>query len=171
MLHVARQARLRQQRRVGLVEILEQRLLHRGNVVDALGDAACELLKTGEAVELQRIEGLRRFVHHARLDLRVRVNLNFAHLRAQSDHAVRELEQITFEGPKLSLDAGTGDSDFTCFVDEPVDQIGAHAQHRARRFDISRCCRRFHRLDRLRGHGYGSDRQRRRRSLHSRGDV
>ena len=39
LLHVARKPRLRQQRRVGLVEVLQQRLLNGRNVVDAFGEA------------------------------------------------------------------------------------------------------------------------------------
>ena len=58
LLHVARQARLREQRGVGVVEVLEQRLLDRGDVVDALGQRARQLLEARVAVEFQRIEAL-----------------------------------------------------------------------------------------------------------------
>jgi len=37
LLHLARQPRLREERGIGIVQILEQRLLHRRHVVDALG--------------------------------------------------------------------------------------------------------------------------------------
>ncbi len=56
LLHLARQPRLREQRRVGVVEVLEQRLLHRRHVVDAFGERARQLLEARVAVELQRIE-------------------------------------------------------------------------------------------------------------------
>ena len=56
LLHFARQPRLREQRGIGVVQVLEQRLLHRGHVVDAFGERARELLEPRVAVELQRVE-------------------------------------------------------------------------------------------------------------------
>ena len=60
LLHIARQPRLREQRGVGVVQVLEQRLLHRRDVVDAFGERARQLLEARVAVELQRIEVLLR---------------------------------------------------------------------------------------------------------------
>ena len=56
LLHFARQPRLREQRGVGVVEVLEQRLLHGRHVVDAFGQRARELLEARVAVELERVE-------------------------------------------------------------------------------------------------------------------
>ena len=98
LLHVARQARLRQQRGVGVVQILEQRLLHGGHVVHAFRERTRELLEPRKAIELQRIELLidRLDRRHPRLDLRFRLQFDFAHLSAQAYHAIRELEEINF---------------------------------------------------------------------------
>ena len=61
------------------VDVLEQRLLHRRDVVDALGDAAVSF-EAREAVEFERVEAFRGLVHHrhARLDLRVGLDLDLA---------------------------------------------------------------------------------------------
>ena len=90
LLHVARQPRLREQRGVGVVQVLEQRLLHRRDVVDAFGERARELLEPRVAVELQRVEVAVLLLQlHLRLDLRLGLDLDLAHLRAQADHAAR----------------------------------------------------------------------------------
>ena len=99
LLHVARQARLREQRGVGFVEVLQQRLLDRRDVVDAFGQATRQFLEPRIAVEFQRIEAFRRLVdhRHAGLDLRLGLDFDFAHLRAQANDAVGQLEQIALE--------------------------------------------------------------------------
>src|SRR5690348_16838741 len=51
LLNVARQPRLREQRRVRVVEVLQQCLLHRRNVVHALGERARELLEARRSEE------------------------------------------------------------------------------------------------------------------------
>ena len=82
LLHLARQARLREQRGIGVVEVLEQRLLHRRDVVDALGQRARQLLEARVAVELERIELVVLLLQqrHLRLDLRFGLDLDLAHL-------------------------------------------------------------------------------------------
>ena len=55
LLNVARQSGLRQQRRVGLVEILEQRLLDGGDVIDAFGNASRQFLEPRKPVEFERL--------------------------------------------------------------------------------------------------------------------
>ena len=60
LLHVAREARLRDQRGIGVVQVLEQRLLHRRDVVDAFGQRARELLEARVTVEFERIEAFGR---------------------------------------------------------------------------------------------------------------
>src|SRR5690242_7528257 len=52
LLDILRQARLREQRRIGVVQVLEQRLLHRRYVVDAFDQRPGELLEPREAIEL-----------------------------------------------------------------------------------------------------------------------
>ena len=133
LLDIARKPRLRDQRGVGHVEIPEQRLLDRRYVVDALGERARELLEARVPVELERIESLLALahLHQPRLDLRLGLNLDLAHLRAQPDHAAGQLEQVGLERAQLDFDARAGDRDFAGFVDEAVDGVGAHAEHRA----------------------------------------
>ena len=157
LLHVARQARLRQQRGVGVVQILEQRLLHGGHVVHAFRERTRELLEPRKAIELQRIELLidRLDRRHPRLDLRFRLQLDFPHLSPQAYHAVRELEQIRFERAQFAFDTGARDRDFARLIDQAIDDVSAHAQHRAgSRFHIGglgRCgCQRDNRRRRRR---------------------
>ena len=115
--------------------LLQQRLLDGRHVVDALGEAARQFLEARVAVELQRIEASARLVdhRHARLDLRLGLDFDLAHLRAQADHAVGQLEQVALERAQLALDAGARDRDLAGLVDQTIDQVGAHAQHRALR--------------------------------------
>ena len=107
-------------------------MLHGRHVVYALGEAAGQLLKPCEAVEFQRIEiGLTRLdVRVSRLDLRFGLDLDLAHLRAQANDTVRELEKVALERTQLAFDAGARNGDLACFVDEAVDQVRAHPQHR-----------------------------------------
>ena len=67
-----------------------------------------------------------------RLDLRFRLDLDLAHLRAQADHAVGQLEQVRLQRAQLAFDARAGDGHFARLVDEAVDDVGADAQLRAR---------------------------------------
>ena len=130
---------MREQRRIGVIEILEQGLLDRRHVVHAFDERARQLLEACESVELERVEflidGLDR--RHARLYLRFRLQLDLAYLSPQPDHAVRELEQVRFQRAQLPFDSGSRDGHFTCLVHQAIDDIRANAQHRARRFDIA----------------------------------
>ena len=87
LLHFARQPRLREQRGVGIVEVLQQRLLDRRHVVDAFGERARELLEARVAVEFQRIELAVLFLQQfdLRLDLRLGLDLDLAHLRCAGE--------------------------------------------------------------------------------------
>ena len=131
LLHVARQTRLGEQRGVGVVEIAQQRLLHRRHVVHAFGERARELLEARVTVELERVE-LVAVVRRARLDLRLRLQLDLAHLAAQPDDAARQLEQVRLERAQLAFDASTRDGDLAGLVHQAVDRIGTNAQHGAR---------------------------------------
>ena len=138
LLNVARQAGLRDQRRVGVVEVLQQRLLDGGNVVDAFGERTRQLLEARVPVELERIEIFLRALHerHPRLDLRLGLQLDLAHLAAQADHAAGELEQVRLEGAQLAFDARARDGDLAGLVDELVDDVRAYPQHRLRGFHV-----------------------------------
>src|SRR6202007_3280591 len=131
LLHVARQTRLREECRIGVIDVAQQRLLNRRNVVDALGKTARQFLEARKAVEFQRIKFLFARLQ-LRLDLRLGLDLDLAHLRSQTYNAIRELEQVALERTQLALDARAGDCDFAGLVDQPIDQVGAHAKHRAR---------------------------------------
>ena len=133
LLHVARESPLRDQRRVRDVEVLQQRLLDGRHVVDPFAQRARELLEAGVLIELERIEPFLAFshLHQARLDLRLGLDLDLAHLRAQAYHAAGELEQVRLQRAQLAFDARPRDRHFAGLVDEPVDDVGAHAQHRA----------------------------------------
>ena len=133
LLHAARKAALREQSRVGDVQVLQQRLLDGRYVVDSFGERSGELLEAGVLVELERIEAFLAFthLHQPRLDLRLGLDLDLAHLRAQAYHAAGELEQVCLQRAQLAFDARPRDRHFARFVDEPVDDVGAHAQHRA----------------------------------------
>ncbi len=162
LLHVARQARLREQRGIGFVEVLQKRLLNGRDVIDAFGQAARQFLEPRIAIEFQGIEAFGCLVdhRHARLNLRFGLDFDFAHLRAQANDAVGELEQVALERAKLALGAGARYRDLPGLVDQPVDQLGTHAKHCSR--GIALGGRR--RLGRLRGgclRRPGRDRQRR----------
>ncbi len=153
LLHFARQPRLRQQCGIGVVQVLEQRMLDGGHVVDAFGQRARQFLEASVPVEFERIEVTGLFLHqrHLRLDLRFRLDFDFAHLRAQPDHAVGQFEQVGLQRTQFAFDARTGDGDFAGFVDETVDDVGANAQLRARA-DFEFGCRFGRRGQRGRGH-------------------
>ena len=91
LLHVARKPSLRAQRGIRDVEVLEKRLLDRRHVVDAFAERARELLEARVAVEFERIESFLALahLHEARLDLRLGLDLDLAHLRAQADARCR----------------------------------------------------------------------------------
>ena len=171
LLHVAGKPRLRQERRVGLVEILQQRLLDRRNVIDAFGEASRQLLESRVAVELQGIEAFRRLVdhRHPRLDLRFGLDLDFANLRPQANHAAGQFEQIALQRVQLAFDAGASDGDLARLVDQTIDKVGTHAQHRpglgirAGRLHARGGRRDLSRIRRLRRYGQCRNHRRRRR--------
>ena len=82
------------------------------------------------------------FLHqrHLRLDLRFRLDFDLAHLRAQPDHAVGQFEQVRLQRAQLAFDARARDGHFAGLVDEPVDDVGADPQLRARA-DLEFGCR------------------------------
>ena len=130
LLHVARQARLRNQRGVGVVQVLQERLLHRGNVVHAFRERARQLLEPRVAVEFERIEPFRGLAGeaHPRLDLRFALDFDFAHLRAEPDHAAGQLEQVRLQRTQFTLDPRPRDRNLARLVHEPVDHVGTNTQ-------------------------------------------
>ena len=131
-MQIAIQARLCRQCRIGLVQIFGQRLLQCDEVVDAFCHEAGEFLHAREAIEFQRVEGANfLFGLDAGLDLRFRLNLDFAQLPAQPRHVLHQFGKPLAEGVHFPLDPRAGDTDFTRIVDETIDQISPHAQHGA----------------------------------------
>jgi hypothetical protein len=128
-----RQARLHDQRGIGVVEVLEQRLLDGGDVVDAFRERARQFLEARVAIEFQRIEPLGGPTchRHPGLDLRFALDFDFAHLRAQPDDASGQLEEVRLQRAQFALDPRSRDGHFAGLVREPVDDVGAHPQHRA----------------------------------------
>ena len=130
LLQLAVHSRLREDGRVGVVQVLEQVLLHGGDVVDRLGHHPGQFLEAGEAVEFERVEAGERFVGNgcARLHLRFGLNLDVAQLAAKPDHVFREVQQRAFETDHFAFDPGAGDGEFACLVNQLVDQVGTNPQ-------------------------------------------
>ena len=116
---------------VGIVEVLEQVLLHGRDVVDRLGHHPGEFLEAGKAVEFQRVEASMPLIRGggARLHLRLGLNFNVAQLAAQANHVFREVEQGALEADHFAFNSGTGNRQFASFVNQLVDQVGTHTQH------------------------------------------
>ena len=101
----------------------------------SLTPSASERVSSWKRVKRSNSSGSKSLVHrlrcrHPRLDLRLGLDLDLAHLAAQADHAVGELEQVRLERAQLAFDARARDRHFAGLVDQPVDDVGAHAQHR-----------------------------------------
>ena len=71
--------------------------MHRGNVVHALGNSTGQFLEARKAIEFEGIEAFGSLVDHAGLYLRFRLDLDFAHLGAQSDDTACQFEQVCLE--------------------------------------------------------------------------
>ena len=122
-------ARLGEQRGIGVVEVAQQVLLDGGDVVDRLGHHPRNFLELGETVEFERVEfGMLGFGQHmARLHLRFGLNFDVAQLATQTDDAFRQVEQRTFQAAHFAFDARARNRQLAGFVDQAVEQIGAHA--------------------------------------------
>ena len=132
LLHVAADARLLQQAGVGFAEVLQQGLLDRRGVVQALRHHPRQLLQPRITVELERIEvAVALFEHRpARLHLAVGLDLDFAQLTAQARDAVFQIAQRLLHLPQLRLDARACDGDLTRFGDQVIEGIGVDPQQR-----------------------------------------
>ena len=102
------------------------------DVVDTLRKRPGKLLESRVAIEFQRIEGCVVFadLHQAGLDLRFGLDLELADLGTQADYAARELEQIRLQRAQLAFDARPCNRHFAGLVDQAIDDVGAHPQHR-----------------------------------------
>ena len=106
-----------------------QAALHGGHVVDRLGHHARQFLEAREAVELERVEGLRRRLGglHARADLRLGLQLDVAQLAAQALQVVGQVAERALDLADVRLDARAGDRHLAGLVDQAVEQRRAHA--------------------------------------------
>ena len=131
LLQAAVEAGLREDGRIGVIEVLEQALLDGGDVVHRLGHETGEFLEAGEAVEFQWIEFFLAFrgVRYPRLHLGFGLNFNFAQLPAQADDVFGEVEQRCFQAAHLALDPGAGNGQFAGLAHQAVHQVGTDAQH------------------------------------------
>ena len=131
LLQAAVQTRLGDDRRVGVIQVFQQVLLYRRNVVHRLGHEARQFLEAREAVEFERIELGHAFVGHPRLNLAFRLNFDFAQLAAQTNDVFGQIKQRALQVAHFAFDTRPGNGQFAGFVDQPVDQIGTHAQRTA----------------------------------------
>ncbi len=139
---------MRENRRIGIVKVLQQILLDRRNVVDRLGHEAGQFLEAREAVEFQRVEigfAFRR-MGNTRLDLRFGLDFDVAQLAAQTNDVFRQFQQRALQAAHFAFDPGPGDGQLARFIDQTVDQVGTNAQGRplTRRLafavGLMRCC-------------------------------
>ena len=135
VLQVARQARLRDQLVLGLLDRALQRALHGGDVVDRLGHHPRQLLEAREAVELERIERLRRRLRglEARGHLHFALQLDVAQLAAQALEVLGQVGERSLDLADARFDARARDADLAGLVDEAVEQRRADANRRLRR--------------------------------------
>ena len=139
LLQIAIQSGLSDNRRVGIVKRLEKVLLHRRNVVHRLRHHAGQFLEAGETVKLKRIELRTRFIGlcSSRLHLRFGLNLDLTQLAPQTDYVFGQIEQRVLETAHFTFDTRPRNRQLACLVDQSINQIGAHAQHRPLRSGIN----------------------------------
>ena len=104
------------------------------DVVDRFGHHPRKFLEMRKPVEFERIESGVLLVgdRRVRLHLQFGLHFNFAQLAAQTDDVLRQFQQGFFQVAHLAFDTRTGDGQLARFVDQAVDDAGAHAQHRLR---------------------------------------
>ena len=135
VLQVARETRLGDQLVFGRLQRALQRALDGGDVVDRLRHHPRQLLEAREAVELERVERLRRRLRglEARGHLHLALQLDVAQLAAQPLEVLGEVGERSLDLADARLDARAGDADLAGLVDEAVEQRRAHAHGRLRR--------------------------------------
>ncbi len=124
-LQLARQPSLGSQLVFNHLQGTLQRAAHRGHVVDRLGHHSRQLLQTGVAIHLQRVEGLvgDAIRLHARLHLSLGLHGDVVELPVQPLQVVRQIDQRAAQLPDFGLDPATVDVDFTGQVDQPIEQL------------------------------------------------
>ena len=70
---------------------------------------------------------------HPRLHLAFGLDLDLAQLRAQAVDVLGQVEERGLDAAHVALDPAARDRYFARLVDQAVDEVGAHAQHRAAR--------------------------------------
>ena len=112
-----------------------RRALHRGHVVDRLGHHARQFLEAREAVELERIERLRRGLARPRGARSICVSacssMSRSWRRRRSRFSVRSRSEPLI-WPTSDLEARARDADLAGLVDQAVEQRRAHAHRRLR---------------------------------------
>jgi hypothetical protein len=121
--------------------------MERCHVVDAFGHHPRQFLQPGVAVELERVEfalaGSGRLHPGLRDDARLGLHLHFAQLLPQPAQVVLGVGQRGAQRAHFVFQARAGDRHLAGLVDEPVQDIGAHAHQRClgcRRFGVGRRC-------------------------------
>ena len=132
LLQTAVQARLGKDRRVGIIQALQQVLLDRRHVVHRLGHETGEFLEAGEAVQFQRVEidFAARRMRHLGLDLGLGLDFDFAQLTAQTNDVFGQFEQRALQAAHLAFDPRPGDRQLAGLVNQAVDQVSPHPQRR-----------------------------------------
>ena len=130
LLQAVIQSRLGKDGRIGVIEILQQVLLHRRHVVHRLGHEPGQFLEAGETVELERIELCLAFrrMGNAGLNLAFGLDFNLAQLTAQADNVFGQVEQRTLQAAHLAFDPGPRNRQLTGLIDQAIDQVGPNAQ-------------------------------------------
>ena len=126
LLDLSIQPCLRNDGRVGVVEVLEQVLLHGRHVVDRFGHHPCEFLEAREPVKLQGIEAGVFLIGHRglRLHLRLGLNLDFPKLAAQTNDVFCQIQQRLLQAAHLTFDTRTSNREFARLIDQAVDNVG-----------------------------------------------
>jgi hypothetical protein len=85
---------------------LSSGLLDRRDVIDAFGEGSRQLLEPRIAIEFQRVEVAVLFLQQLelRLDLRLGLDFDLAHLGAQANYAGGELQEIGLQRTQLAFD-------------------------------------------------------------------
>ena len=129
LLHLAVQARLGDDCRIGVIQVLQKILLNGRHVVDRLGHHPRQFLEAGEAVELQRIEAGMMFIgglRGPRLHLRFGLDFDLAQLATQTNDVFRQIEERLLQAAHLAFDSRTRNRQLASLVHQAINQIGAN---------------------------------------------
>ena len=128
-LQLARLARLGNQVILIAFNAALQIALHRGHIVHRFGQQAGELLNPGETIKFQRIKALRGILvlRQAGLHLRFRLHLKFAQLTSQTVQIAGQVTEGTAQLAQPGFHARARDHDFAGLIDQPIQQLRAHA--------------------------------------------